>query len=1071
MEKYRASSIRPMGQCMSRKAAGAFAASAAVSQNRPTKMQKHQKIQSPDDENNKPRSPLIETDSNKQHHQQRLVQTTNVVATAPTTKGVAMSFGFRRRQTAPSIAANATAARRLANNAVETTNAISDSFDKNGNDSRDTDALTENAAPTGRSTPRLAPPKKEANATKISRFGFRHTQSSRLNKVGDVNSTGEVTNQNKNNNFVKKPIALTRTVLPTDNNNRNRMYKVEPPPSQIGRFTLQSNQLPRPEPIRLIETKTAKTVANNNKRVAGMYQHHPEETSSKDGSLTEDSGVGSHFSSYVGENDVVLRGLDHLDASPTFGVRRRRNSHHKPRTLEVVPTGTNRFDVRDLEDSNDSCDSASAPPLPQLPSAFHSTPECKKNSYHTSGMVRERTVEYQRYLERNSRVRKISKTSSEGFSDDYGEEEKTYRDLFRSEKTFVKPSGLQPSFLKSRTNKLKDDSSPPSSDEQEWAHGGEAMADDVSFSLSSSDESKDKNYEDPPVQQIPISTAVIGSALQSLMTSALSKSFTATASKEVKNVMLTIEDPKFAAVANNTGSLLDDETLLSPLDSVLSCSESEEIRRKLNRSSSNSKDINEKPTPPTPGTPTNASNSLSISDDNDNLNHSGKDDFLIDDEIADQPALIFEDCTNPVTNDNSSETMMESTPKPRRRISSGVESSPMSTRNKKFSYNRTGSLDTLSPCESIASDDLMMDFCYSQSSGLDDCELQNSGYPSLNDTLTQQHQDTTEIQKENRDWNSISESYTLHRGSEKHNKGTTTSRSRLLSSRVSTPNSIVDSPKSIARVTRPSATSSPVRYNRVANLSSTCGYDSDESIRLDRASRTAVKQDIVVIKTLLLKLRRALNETVEEELLRSETHNPFESQHLTNGIFNSLCADNDASASDDGGHNDSKQVMLELAELRRQVLFLQGQLEDREKTVQNLQQQMLRLAEDNYHANSAPASTTCESQTCNAATQTERIRPISAGPSLLNGSPVDGSAGSLVSVTESSSPPSPNARRSRPPTATLSTPVDLTPSKRSASRLWRQPGEPPSPQRYVPNSTSSIPRRAHSRTRTPASTT
>lgn len=31
-----------MGQCMSRKAAGAFAASAAVSHNRPSKMQRHQ---------------------------------------------------------------------------------------------------------------------------------------------------------------------------------------------------------------------------------------------------------------------------------------------------------------------------------------------------------------------------------------------------------------------------------------------------------------------------------------------------------------------------------------------------------------------------------------------------------------------------------------------------------------------------------------------------------------------------------------------------------------------------------------------------------------------------------------------------------------------------------------------------------------------------------------------------------------------------------------------------------------------------------------------------------------------
>lgn len=92
------------------------------------------------------------------------------------------------------------------------------------------------------------------------------------------------------------------------------------------------------------------------------------------------------------------------------------------------------------------------------------------SSYLTSGIVRDRTAEYQRHLDRTGRHRKISKTSSEGFSDDYGEEEKTYKELFRSEKTFVKPSGPQPTFFKSRTNQLKSggDSSPLSSDEQEW---------------------------------------------------------------------------------------------------------------------------------------------------------------------------------------------------------------------------------------------------------------------------------------------------------------------------------------------------------------------------------------------------------------------------------------------------------------------------------------------------------------------------------------------------------------------------------------------------------------------------
>lgn len=64
-----------------------------------------------------------------------------------------MSFGFKRRPTtAPSIASNASVARRLASNA--------DVIDRNGNED-DTEPLTSNIVPTGRSTPRLAPPKKK----------------------------------------------------------------------------------------------------------------------------------------------------------------------------------------------------------------------------------------------------------------------------------------------------------------------------------------------------------------------------------------------------------------------------------------------------------------------------------------------------------------------------------------------------------------------------------------------------------------------------------------------------------------------------------------------------------------------------------------------------------------------------------------------------------------------------------------------------------------------------------------------------------------------------------------------
>ncbi|RZC41830.1 dentin sialophosphoprotein, partial [Asbolus verrucosus] len=643
------------------------------------------------------------------------------------TKGVATSFGFKRRPTtAPSIASNSNAARRLAN---------TDIIDRNGNGNADTEPLTTNIAPTGRSTPRLMPPKKEGSATRVNRFGFRQPQVNRLHKVSDLNN-GPI--ELCNNNKVKSNSAVSQVKIKgimgvTVDSNKNRMTKmgINPPqvkplhpyyfnctPScfQAEKFMLQSTQLPRPEPVRVIETKTAKTLANNSKRIA-----YHEDNSSKDGSLTEDSGVGSQVSANVADAEIIP-GVERLNYSPTYGAKR---SSHKSRNLEVVIAG-NTFDVRDLDDSSESC-----VPLPQLPSAFSTASENIRGIYHNSGFVREKAREYQRHLDIDNR-RKISITSSEGFSDDYGDEEKTSRDKYKNEKSFVKPSAHK-TFLKSKPE-LKDDSSPPSSDEQEWIHGGEAMADEVSFSISSSDESKEK-------EQQPIVTTVtntnITSALHNLMNTSLSNSGL---KPDIKSVLLTIEDPHFAAVAaaSNTSLMLDDET--SPVDSLISCSESEEIlKRKINRSSSNSKEINEKLTPPSPGTPTNASNSLSLSD--------GKDDFLIDDEIADQPALVFEDTLTMANNEafsisqNNSEsttTMVDSTPKPKRRSFIGVESSPLSLRKKKAFHSRAGSLDTLSPCESIASDDLMMDYDYSQSSGLEDVDRNDShihGFSSLEETI------------------------------------------------------------------------------------------------------------------------------------------------------------------------------------------------------------------------------------------------------------------------------------------------------------------------------------------------
>lgn len=121
------------------------------------------------------------------------------------------------------------------------------------------------------------------------------------------------------------------------------------------------------------------------------------------------------------------------------------------RKLEVVLTG-NTFDVRDLEE-NVAVDNVALPPLP--------------NTLHNTGIVKERKLDYQWNLNR----RKISATSSEGFSDEFAEDNR-----YHNEKNAVK------SFLKAKPV------SPFGSSSEDWT-AGEAMADDVSCSFSSTERS------------------------------------------------------------------------------------------------------------------------------------------------------------------------------------------------------------------------------------------------------------------------------------------------------------------------------------------------------------------------------------------------------------------------------------------------------------------------------------------------------------------------------------------------------------------------------------------------------
>jgi hypothetical protein len=192
---------------------------------------------------------------------------------------------------------------------------------------------------------------------------------------------------------------------------------------------------------------------------------------------------------------------------------------------------------------------------------------------------------------------------------------------------------------------------------------------------------------------------------------------------------------KFAETVDKVkdSALLDDET--SPTDSLVSSSDSGDVlMRKVERPREElilkrqfddikeqdlediSPELEDLVSPMAPGTPTHASNSLSHSD--------GHDDFLIDDEIADQPELMFNQKKHkgsPTHDDYKSTSMnLTDTSVTLKDISVNSRGSLRSiNKNQKFqsspsvnrkALERSGSLDTLSPCDSIASDDLMADF-------------------------------------------------------------------------------------------------------------------------------------------------------------------------------------------------------------------------------------------------------------------------------------------------------------------------------------------------------------------------
>ncbi|XP_066903018.1 uncharacterized protein [Halyomorpha halys] len=309
--------------------------------------------------------------------------------------------------------------------------------------------------------------------------------------------------------------------------------------------------------------------------------------------------------------------------------------------------------------------------------------------------------------------------------------------------------------------------------------------------------------------------------------------------------------------------------------------------------------------PGSPGTPTHGSNSLSGSDTRDR-------DFLIDDEIADQPGLVF---------DNRVGHRLVDTTRKIQKLADEV-SEALASVNPRLTGSRQ-SVSTLSPCDSLTSDDLMADFDTSDFDELDDAALKSELQNQSSQVM--------------REWSNL---LTSHPGLKNGRR-----KPRLSGGSTSSGGGgVLDSPQSIA---------SPIRASKKVSVSSPGEDGSDDSgIRVDRDTYQLIFQDVISIKSMLVRLQRTLQD--EPTIVTSHTEDQGE----------------------------------ESADLRRQIVLLRAQLEEEER-------KRAKLEEELHKVRPQPQGQSVRTSV-NKATQTDRIRPVSTSQALFQTSP-DNSSSSFVS--------------------------------------------------------------------------
>ncbi|XP_016934127.3 uncharacterized protein [Drosophila suzukii] len=875
-----------------------------------------------------------------------------------------------------------------------------------------------------------------------------------------------------------------------------------PPPASYAKFTLQTVSLPRPEyPVAISLTATTPTTPSSSvqspvpahstgaraKDISTSSRQHPltsvhvqpqsrhlDQKSVKQ--LTNNSTRRGFSGSREISADSGIASMDMaMDSSSGSSVGSKR-SRSRPRNLKMVMSGRHTFEVRDADDPPSSESNSFVEPLalPKLP-----TDGSQSIPLPLLGLVRSNTV-----LSRESYERRQAETpGSQDHQDQRDGEPEKPKNSGSDESESVDEEKL---YLDSSTSeKSAKNHHSQSSVASTWLlQAGESLAaqdcSSMSMSISSDTQAPENPRDNDKEEDMSLGLdeiSLINTDMQFSTISSMTETPPRMGQEPLLNLHLVdnreagtsrprffnnaLNESKFAelALASSSCLLLDDET--SPTDSLVSSTEdSEEAGGKLQKHKLNEerqqKDIDDididdiSPileldldppggrSPISPGTPTHASHSLSLGSDCGNL---------IDDEIADQPALLCNSEAHEVATDTPTlmETLthtqtgslrsLKSQSKARTALQQAIELSlrtPAAVR--KAVMDRAESLDTLSPCESICSDDLMMDFDMNSSVDSIDHMANATGRSRSGSDLHRIGQDIDPMQAETeaellselerKGSDVMKELNTLLRG--RRQRGGPRERisaqlparaTRLLNrSRLQDQQLTGNDSDNSLRSTRSGGASAAAaaRKRSTANSRTSsgstaslprqrhlqqqhlglglgggaggatasgssghrCGGElhssSDDLMLYDKSFRNAMIQDVLQFKKQLLRLRRILQET--------ETLNPFENDNVqlfaACGLDSKQLNDIDLASLTSSTTEDPLQ---ELSDLRRQ-----GQVDDRDRTIR-LQRDLIEQLEAEKRQKIANGSGGDPGkELISMATQTERTRPLAIGAEGLS---------------------------------------------------------------------------------------